>query len=331
MSALINRVKDHISDNRGKYGAAAGAGAMYGASKIDSPLVNQAGFNILAKGQNLALDAAAKIDPRATSTLNDLGMHKIRPEDIDASNALYNSGVAKYINPNPVDMVNANEHSTEAYNKAMALKANAEDTLVNAKNQGQDYIDQGINYVKGLNPFSENTISIPVKNLLLEGHTPEVIVEAVHANHPSLDKRIITNGGKLYGSGFRKNGSNEHMAYNGGTVSENRAELANSIRETRKLRDEARANMTGNPNMTGESGRVHDNKMYDNLARAKSRFGLSDLGAHGGKIPADILMNSVVKTNPSAQTNLFEFQRKPDSWKLYPHGLISRNISSAKQ
>ena len=121
MSTLINRVKDHISDNRGKYGAAAGAGAMYGASKIDNPLVNQAGFNILAKGQNLALDTAAKIDPRATTTLNDLGMHKIRPEDIDASNALYNSGVAKYINPNPVDMVNANEHSTEAYNKAIKL------------------------------------------------------------------------------------------------------------------------------------------------------------------------------------------------------------------
>ena len=179
MSALINRVKDHISDNRGKYGAAAGAGAMYGASKIDSPLVNQAGFNILAKGQNLALDTAAKIDPRATSTLNDLGMHKIRPEDIDASNALYNSGVAKYINPNPVDMVNANEHSTEAYNKAMALKANAEDTLVNAKNQGQDYLDQGINYVKGLNPFSESTIKIPVKDLLLEGYQPEAITEGM--------------------------------------------------------------------------------------------------------------------------------------------------------
>ena len=179
MSALINRVKDHISDNRGKYGAAAGAGAMYGASKIDSPLVNQAGFNILANGQNLALDTAAKIDPRATTALNDLGMNKIRPEDIDASNALYNSGVSKYINPNPVDMVNANERSTEAYNKAMAMKANAEDTLVNAKNQGQDYLDQGINYVKGLNPFSESTIKIPVKSMLLEGYQPEEITEGI--------------------------------------------------------------------------------------------------------------------------------------------------------
>lgn len=200
MSALINRVKDHISDNRGKYGAAAGAGAMYGASKIDSPLVNQAGFNILAKGQNLALDAAAKIDPRATTALNDLGMHKIRPEDIDASNALYNSGVAKYINPNPIDMVNANEHSTEAYNRAMALKANAEDNLVNAKNQGQDYLDQGINYVKGLNPFSESTISIPVKDLLLEGYQPEEITEGIIRNN-AMNSFDNNNNYLLDGSG----------------------------------------------------------------------------------------------------------------------------------
>lgn len=192
--SIINRVKQHISENRGKYGAAAGAGAMYGASKIDSPLLNQAGFNVLAKGQNLALDAADKIDPRATTALNNLGMHKIRQEDIDASNALYNSGVAKYINPNPIDMVNANEHSTEVYNKAMVAKANAQDALVNAKNQGQDYLDQGINYVKGLNPFTENTINIPIKDMLLEGYAPEVIVEAVYNTSnfldPDLDKKL---------------------------------------------------------------------------------------------------------------------------------------------
>lgn len=179
--SIIDRVKNHISDNRGKYGVVTGAGAMYGASKIDSPLINQAGFNVLAKGQNLALDTADKIDPRAVTSLNDLGMHKIRQEDIDASNALYNSGVAKYINPNPIDMVNANEHSTELYNKAMAAKANAQDALVNAKNQGQDYLDQGINYVKSLNPFTESTIpgktmKIEIKKALLEGHTPEQII-----------------------------------------------------------------------------------------------------------------------------------------------------------
>lgn len=248
MSALINRVKDHISDNRGKYGAAAGAGAMYGASKIDSPLVNQAGFNILANGQNLALDTAAKIDPRAVVALNDLGMHKIRPEDIDASNALYNSGVAKYINPNPVDMVNANEHSTEAYNKAMAMKANAEDTLVNAKNQGQDYLDQGINYVKGLNPFSENTIpgktmKLEIKKALLEGHAPEVIVEAVHAN----------------------------TVYEKGTTlgKMNRPGLAQSIKDSRTQRD-IRSNWSKKG--IGDAKEVADGNYFDNEARIKSQI-----------------------------------------------------------
>lgn len=248
MSTLINRVKEHISDNRGKYGAAAGAGAMYGASKIDNPLVNQAGFNILAKGQNLALDTAAKIDPRATTALNDLGMHKIRPEDIDASNALYNSGVAKYINPNPVDMVNANEHSTEAYNKAMALKANAEDTLVNAKNQGQDYLDQGINYVKGLNPFSESTIQgktmkLEIKQALLEGHAPEVIVEAVHA-----------------GTVYEKGTALGKM---------NRPGLAQSIKDSRTQRD-IRSNWSKKG--IGDAKEVADGNYFDNEARLKSQI-----------------------------------------------------------
>lgn len=263
MSALINRVKDHISDNRGKYGAAAGAGAMYGASKIDSPLVNQAGFNILANGQNLALDTAAKIDPRATTALNDLGMHKIRPEDIDASNALYNSGVAKYINPNPVDMVNANEHSTEAYNRAMALKANAEDTLVNAKNQGQDYLDQGINYVKGLNPFSESTIpgktmKLEIKQALLEGHAPEVIVEAVHANHPELSKS--------------KTGTT--LGYTRPQIQANREALAKSIKGTRQIRDTHR-NKQNNAKIKKDEAEFHRNYAndLDNTARSKSQSG----------------------------------------------------------
>lgn len=263
MSALINRVKDHISDNRGKYGAAAGAGAMYGASKIDSPLVNQAGFNILANGQNLALDTAAKIDPRATTALNDLGMHKIRPEDIDASNALYNSGVAKYINPNPVDMVNANEHSTEAYNKAMAMKANAEDTLVNTKNQGQDYLDQGINYVKGLNPFSESTLpgktmKLEIKQALLEGHTPEVIVEAVHANHPELSKS--------------KTGTT--LGYTRPQIQANRGDLAKSIKGSRRIRDDQRNNQN-NTKIKKDEAEFHRKfaNQMDNESRVKSQMG----------------------------------------------------------
>lgn len=32
-------------------------------------------------------------------------------------------------------------------------------------------------------------MKIEIKQALLEGYTPEVIVEAVHANHKNLDKR----------------------------------------------------------------------------------------------------------------------------------------------
>ena len=247
---IIDRVKNHISDNRGKYGAIAGAGAMYGASKIDSPLLNQAGFNVLAKGQNLALDVADKIDPRATVALNDLGMHKIRQEDIDDSNALYNSGVAKFINLNPVDMVNANEHSTEVYNKAMAAKASAQDALISAKNQGHDYIDQGVNYIKGLNPFTENTIpgktmKIEIKQALLEGYTPEeIITEAKHA-------------GTLYEKGTAQGKMN-------------RPALAQSIKSDLAQRDHRRDLINkgiGNPKTHETRGNY-----FDNEARVKSQI-----------------------------------------------------------
>ena len=219
--SIMDRVKNHISDNRGKYGAAAGAGAMYGASKIDSPLVNQAGFNILAKGQNLALDVADKIDPRATVALNDLGMHKIRQEDIDASNALYNSGVAKFINPNPIDMVNANEHSTEVYNKAMAAKASAQDALVNAKNQGQDYIDQGVNYIKGLNPFTENTSTIPIKDTILENTITDIFSNIKKYFSDNISKKKLDDV-KIVKNNIKNNSNNAYIK----KLNENDAELA---------------------------------------------------------------------------------------------------------
>ena len=313
--SIINRVKQHISDNRGKYGAAAGAGAMYGASKIDSPLINQAGFNVLAKGQNLALDVADKIDPRATVALNDLGMHKIRQEDIDASNALYNSGVAKYINPNPIDMVNANEHSTEAYNKAMAAKASAQDALVNAKNQGQNYIDQGVNYIKGLNPFTENTIpgktmKIEIKQALLEGHTPEVIVEAVHANHPELSKSK----------------SGVSLGYTRKEIQGNRDNLAKEIKDLRSSRDhnrELQGRDPSKPSFTDQYGNPLERRWaneYDNRARQLSQTG--SLNKEPREVPPS-LMGRLFGKKLNNLLNL------TDSTKLYQSK--PRVISSAKQ
>lgn len=206
MSTLINRVKDHIQDNRGKYGGAAGIGLAYGASQLPStseisPLINQAGFNILAKGQNLALDTADKIG-YGKEQLQNMGLqNKIRPEDIDAHNELYNSKIGQMINPGPINMVNSAENNSELYAKAQDLKNRTQDGIDNLKNQGQGYIDQGVNYIKGLNPFNEstnlnlskgNTLKIQIKKALLEGHAPEEIVEAVHANHPDLNKELFT-------------------------------------------------------------------------------------------------------------------------------------------
>ena len=48
-------------------------------------------------------------------------------------------------------------------------------------------------------------MKIGIKQALLEGHTPEVIVEAVHANHKNLDKRNPENkeARKLFANGLK--------------------------------------------------------------------------------------------------------------------------------
>lgn len=172
--SILDRVKNHISDNRGKYGAAAGAGLAYGVSQVPSvsPLINQAGFNLVAKGQNLALDAADKIG-YGKEQLQNLGLeNKIRPEDIQAGNEFYNSKVGQIINPNPLDLTNVAEHSSKLYNQVQEAKAQAQEVVNQTHENGQNYIDKGINFVKGLNPFNENTIpstiKIPIKAILLE-------------------------------------------------------------------------------------------------------------------------------------------------------------------
>ena len=199
--SIINRVKQHISDNRGKYGAAAGAGAMYGASKIDSPLLNQAGFNVLAKGQNLALDVADKIG-YGKEQLQNLGMREIDPKAIDLTNAIANiPGVSL---KSPLSGVTMAEKFT-------AIK-NGYDNSINKYNEFSDnldnkvsgYIDQGVNYVKGLNPFTENTISITIKNMLLEGYTPEEITEGIIRNNAmnsfdSNNNYVLDGSGRIIG------------------------------------------------------------------------------------------------------------------------------------
>ena len=104
-------------------------------------------------------------------------------------------------------------------------------------------------------------MKIEIKKALLEGHTPEVIVEAIHVNHPRLDKRNPEN------------------------IS-NRGELARKIRSFRSARDEVRPN-DRNPNGSQnyvaavdpqgyENNQAKANK-YDNQARVISQRG-DDVG-----------------------------------------------------
>lgn len=177
--SILDKVKNHISDNRGKYGMATGAGAAYGISQLpDAPvLVNKVGMNILAHGQNLALDTADKIG-YGREQLQNLGLeNKIRPEDIQASNEFYDSKLGQAINPGASNMVNAMEQSSKLYNKVQEAKAQAQDVVQQTQDQGNDYLAQGVNYVKSLNPFQENTIILPIKQAIVEGYLPETLLE----------------------------------------------------------------------------------------------------------------------------------------------------------
>ena len=69
-------------------------------------------------------------------------------------------------------------------------------------------------------------MKIKIKQALLEGYTPEVIVEAVHTNHPRLDKRLLKDPTTSYADGK--------------AIENNRNRLATEIKDIRGLRDYAR-------------------------------------------------------------------------------------------
>lgn len=212
--SVLDRVKNHISNNRGKYGAVAGAGTAYGLSQINpndiNPLINQAAFNTMAQGQNLALNVADKIG-YGKEQLQNLGInHSIDQKQIDAANAFYNNPVGKVINPSATTMLNDAEKQS----------------IWNDPKEG--VFQNVLNFGKKINPFHENTnignkMKIEIKKALLEGTLPEqIITEAVHANDPRLNKNDMFTG-------------------------ENRSELARAISSARQSRDLRRmlANQSG--------------------------------------------------------------------------------------
>ena len=94
---------------------------------------------------------------------------------------------------------------------------------------------------------------IPIKQALLEGYTLETIVEAIHANHPNLNKRLLKDPATSYKEGKE--------------IEKNRKELRDDIKHSRGMRDDLRKWDT----MGKETAK--DANYWDNDARGKSQTG----------------------------------------------------------
>ena len=113
-------------------------------------------------------------------------------------------------------------------------------------------------------------MKIEIKQALLEGHTPEVIVEAVHANHPRLNKRLLKDPTTSYADGK--------------AIENERKKLFNSIKGDRSYRDRKRkvdtTNVKSPLHNPTELKMLNDRDANnaDNAARAKSQTGGSSSG-----------------------------------------------------
>lgn len=213
--SVLDRVKNHISNNRGKYGAVAGAGTAYGLSQINpndiNPLINQAAFNTMAQGQNLALNVADKIG-YGKEQLQNLGIdHTISPGAIRLANDIYNSKVGQIINPSAGNMIDS------------------------AK------LDFGMKDLIGVHENTNigNKMKIEIKKALLEGQLPEqIITEAKHAGTPyekgtplgTLNRPILNNSIRFERSD--RDYERSIGAHSDANYSDNRARLKSQMGET---------------------------------------------------------------------------------------------------
>ena len=103
-------------------------------------------------------------------------------------------------------------------------------------------------------------MKIEIKKALLEGYSLEAIVEAVHANHPQLDKSRFKDKKLSYSDGKK--------------IEQNRSALADNIKVYRGRRDEARK-MDADGKGTTDNGRTRTQEanLHDNNARARSQIG----------------------------------------------------------
>ena len=105
-------------------------------------------------------------------------------------------------------------------------------------------------------------MKIEIKKALLEGYSLEAIVEAVHANHPNLNKSRLKDPTTSYKEGKE--------------IEQNRKKLANEMRTLRSSRDGFRE-LSSNPEKIWKHEEARQFEKYaihnDNSARARSQTG----------------------------------------------------------
>ena len=110
---------------------------------------------------------------------------------------------------------------------------------------------------------------IEIKKALLEGYTFDEITEAVHANHKHLDKKILKDPKTSYVEGKK--------------IEKNRKELADSLKDGRRTRDEYRKKAAA----SGGSDPIYTTQEanhIDNLTRAVSQSG----GIENYRLPKEL-------------------------------------------
>ena len=103
-------------------------------------------------------------------------------------------------------------------------------------------------------------MQINIKQMIQEGYNLEAIVEAVHANHPHLNKSRFKDKNLTYSAGKE--------------IEKNRKSLVTDIKSMRGLRDDLRKNAAdGKGSEHNVRARTQEANLFDNNARAKSQIG----------------------------------------------------------
>ncbi len=105
-------------------------------------------------------------------------------------------------------------------------------------------------------------MQINIKQLILEGYSYDEITEAVHVNHPNLNKSRLKDPATSY--------------IEGKAIENNRKKLSDNIKHSRSMRDGFRKLSSNQEKARGNDGAIQFEKYAnheDNIARALSQTG----------------------------------------------------------